>query len=329
MRRRTSRSHFRRLSVALVVTSVCVLSTALPAGAALIKLPKAGTAAQVSALVAASTKIHRVPTDLYPQLSKASEDFLSFTTYDTPFPGGCLSIGAPHCTFGDTKSKKIVVLFGDSHAWMWLAAVNPLVKQDGYKLELLWRASCPAATLTLYNDEEDPNHYDTPCNVWRSSMISAVVRQHPALVLLGERTSDIFTAPGTLVTNAALATGLKTTIKDLKAPSTKVAVIGDIPAFAKMEDPLNCLTLHTTNVQLCDTPLVSTQAGWITLAPGEETATKAEGATYINAAKWMCHSGECSPIIGNMPTYVDWTHVTATYSAYLATVMGTAIKPLL
>jgi hypothetical protein len=319
----------RQFAAVVLATSVLVLATALPAAGVVIRLPKAGTAAQVKKLVAASTSIKKVPKNLYPSLANVGEDFLSFTSYKTPFPGGCLTVGAAHCTFGDTTSKKLVVLFGDSHAWMWLAAVDPILKKEGYKLELLWRPSCPAATLTLYNDENDPSQYDTACNQWRTTIIATIVSQRPVLVLLGERTANIFTAPNATVTNAELQAGLATTIVALKGPHTKVAVIGDVPSFANMVDPSSCMAMHSTNVQLCSTPLVNSNPAWVTLAPGEVAAAKATNATYIDAAQWLCSKGKCSPIVGTMPTYCDWTHISATYSAYLATVMGDAIKPLL
>lgn len=36
---------------------------------------------------------------------------------------------------------------------------------------------------------------------------------------------------------------------------------------------------------------------------------------------------DCSAIIGKYVVYFDWSHITASYSAYLATVMGVKLQP--
>ena len=163
-----------------------------------------------------------------------------------------------------------------------------------------------------------------------SAAVSAdIVKLHPKLVLLSERTADTYTSQTVLVSNAQVQAGLERTIHQLESASTKVAVIGDNPTYRFYSDPTQCLAAHPSAVQRCSTGVVNTSAKWRNHQPGEVAAARAEHVTLINPIPWLCPSKRCSPIVGNLVVYLDWAHVTATYAAFLATVMGAAIKPLL
>lgn len=313
----------KRLVWLAVLSLVVAGASTAVATATTYKLPKAGTAAQVTKLVKASVSIKKLPVSLNPALTVASSDTVS-NTYLHASVAGCGLI-TTSCVFGLKTSKKLVVLFGDSHAWMWLPAVDPELVKLGYRLDLLWMPGCVPADLSLYNVIV-ANQYDTACNTWRTTTIATIKALKPSLVLLAERTTNLMTGPSVPVTDQALATGLETTIAELQAPKTKVAIIGDDPAFAHDLNPLQCLALNPAAVQKCSTQLVNTAPGWSDLAAGELTASKASGAAFIATEPWLCSVGSCSSVIGTMPVYFDWSHLTATYSAYLSGVMGTAIK---
>jgi hypothetical protein len=311
----------------LVLTSILALSVVVSgvaiASATTITLPKAGTASQITKLVKNSVSIASIPTSLNPSLMNAAADTPS-NTYLEATVAGCGLVSA-NCQYGNKKSKKLVVLFGDSHAYMWLPGVVPEMVKLGYKLDVLWIPACGPANLTLYSVLV-LGQYDTACDTWRTTTIATIKSLKPSLVLLAERTTNLMTGPTTQVTNAILATALETTITQLQSKTTKVAVIGDDPAYANNADPINCLSVNPTNVQKCDTVVKNTTPKWTDLAAGELTATKATKAGFIATVQWMCTSTTCSPIIGTMPTYFDWSHITATYSAYLSGVLGAAIK---
>jgi hypothetical protein len=50
-----------------------------------------------------------------------------------------------NCDFGDVKSSRTMVPFGDSNAWMWLPAFNVLGRDLHFRVEFDARAGCEVA----------------------------------------------------------------------------------------------------------------------------------------------------------------------------------------
>jgi len=296
---------------------VCVLAAATVALAAA-RLPKPGTASQVATLVHDAPSVTSLPTDLLPPLSQVSAD--NAATYYGVAGRECW--GMSKCVFGDRSSPETVVLFGDSHAQMWLPALSPALQAAKVRLVLIWRPGCPPTDIGVW--DMTSHSIDKGCTAFRTAMIAAIRKAKPALVLLADRTSDIPGANNKLTTNAAWQAGLEETISELKSPTTKVAVIGDITVFSL--DLPACLSAYPSDVQKCSVqnPNLKTHQHFA----AERAAASAEGVTYLDPQPWLCTT-ICSPVIGTMAAYYDKFHVSATYAEYLSGVWATALKPLL
>jgi SGNH domain-containing protein len=302
-----------RLAVVTAVLAVAAGASAAP------ELPKPGTAAQVAALVSASSSIETLPSKLVPPLTQVPWD--SPGTYYPVANRACG--GVSKCIFGDTASEATIVLFGDSHAQMWLPALVPVAKAAGDRLVLVWEPGCPAATVSVW---DAPTHsVNASCNRFRTSMVARIKKLDPVLVLLADRTSDIPGANNRPTTSLEWQTGLAQTITELKTTSTHVAVIGDITVFSPLQLP-QCLATFPTAVQTCS--VMNPNGKTTQHFAAEMAAAKAEGVRYINPQPWLCTT-VCSPVIGTMAAYFDTFHVSSTYAEYLSGVWATALKPLL
>jgi hypothetical protein len=281
-------------------------------------LPSPGTAAQVAALVAASSKIQQLPSDLVPNLFEVVNDDTG--SYYSPSGQGCPTF--TKCVFGDTKATSTVVLFGDSHAYMWLPSLVPLAISEHFRLVLAWSAACPAATVNVW--DVATHSINAACNKFRTATIKAIDKLKPELVLLGSRTTEVAGANDAPISDAVWKAGLETTIRSLPTKPTKIAVIGDITQFSVLLP--DCLAAEGNHIQSCSTPDPNP------MIPGhyaaEKQAAAATHATYINPQPWLCTT-TCSPVIGKYAAYYNNNHVTATYAAYLASVFSAAITPLL
>lgn len=321
-------STVRQGAAVAIATVALVVATALPASAALVSLPKPATAATLATQVKASTSIKTIPKNLNPSVANIQNDQLNNTSYHA-YNGGCPVI-QNSCTFGDKTGKKLAVLFGDSHAWMWLASVAPALTKAGFKLQLIWEPGCPAAEITQI-PELQPT--DDTCPVWRTSMLATIKAEKPALVILAERTSEVLATATTYVTSAAWTAGLEATIAAVAAPKSKIVVIGDDPADGMDISPPSCLAQHPTAVQECSFRVTGTVAADADHNAAEKAAVKAlataDHVTFIDPTAWLCTKTTCSEIVGTLAVYFDWSHFTATYGAYLSGVMGTKLKPLL
>ena len=148
-----------------------------------IPLPAPGTPAQIARALAAAPLTHRLPTDIT-QLHKIHSD----KAENTWLGKGCVFF---RCDWGK-HSKPLVILIGDSHADMWSPAVARAVINGGGHLKMIWDLGCPVAKVHFYGTFSNPQIYDTACDAWRNQTLAEVRHLHPSLVLLSERTTNLF-----------------------------------------------------------------------------------------------------------------------------------------
>lgn len=287
--------------------------------------PTPGTAAQVRSLVAHATSIN--------QLSKAMDSELPASPYDFPYrlypstgtftTNLCVTMTA--CVLGDTTSKKTIILLGDSHADMWLPAIAPAAVTLHYRLIVVWQSSCPIANLKNYLYQFSTTN--TGCQAWRTKILSEIPSIDPALVILGERTANVVSEPsGKRFTKAQWQSALESTIRTIQSPTTKVAVLEDIP-FLDSNPPEACITRYPTHIQ-AECSVRNPNPKYPGQQVAEQSAATATGAAFIETVPWIC-SDRCSPVIGTFFSYSDQGHVSATYAQYLSGVMTTALRKVL
>lgn len=307
-----------RRAAALSVTLTAVL--ALTCSAALAGAPAPGSSAQVKALVAASHKIKVLPKHLTPTLANAAND-----NPETVYPNvkyGCPSLSA--CDFGDAAGSQTLVLFGDSHAEMWLSAMIPWADAHQVKLELLTTLGCPAASVSVWLSASQG--YYTACDTNRTKELNLIVGQHPAYVVIAERTAHVKRSPTAYFTNAQWQAGMATTLSTLQKSGARLVVVGD-NTLMDVSSP-QCLAAYPTSVQRCANPSPNPRAVDQSHQAAERAAATADGAGFINPVPWLC-TKTCSPVIGTMVTYWDSYHLSNTYTAYLSKVMGAALTAAL
>jgi hypothetical protein len=310
-----------------VLAAAGLLALAGTASAAVVSpraaTPPPGTAVEIAELVHAAPTITKVPAQSYPSIGAEASD--SATQEFPATAHGCLSVSG--CVFGDTTAPQTIVLFGDSHAQMWLSAVVPAAEALHYRVVLLYLGGCPAASVDVWNSlplEGAPVGYYAECNRFRSAAIKAINHLHPVLVLLSNRTSMVQSGAGTYFTDAQWKNGVRATIDQLRRPKTKVAVIGDIVYF---NEPLpQCLAANPTAVQQC--AAANPNAASHAHESAERTEALSLGAAFINPLSWLCTS-TCSPVIGSFLVYLNNAHLDATYVTFLSTVMQAALQKVL
>lgn len=304
-----------KTSISMLAATV-VVAVGLAGVAFAAKAPSPGTAKQVAALVAAAPKITTTPKDIVPAVSAAGADNAYLAT---PSLAACTT-GAttlPTCVFGDTKGKHTMVLFGDSHAFMWFPAVDLIAKAEKWRLVALMSFGCPVADVTVWNVATDgPN---TPCPAFRTAMIARINKLDPSLVIMSEGFYTL-NADDQPITDAQWTTALETSLSQLDAKGMKKVLIGN--TFL-VPDPVACLAGYPKAVQTCSRAEDdSTQAAQ---RAAEQAATTEQGVPYINEIPWEC-SATCTVVIGNMIVYNSAGHISATYADYLSGVLKAAMK---
>jgi hypothetical protein len=274
--------------------------------------------------VAAAPGITGLPADLTPDLGHSQKDF----AWLPPWGQGCLVdpevVNSPPCVFGYPAGAKTVVLLGDSHMAQWMKAFDRIGKDLHWKVVVLTKTGCPAATLSFSRlfvggDGKFWGPYEE-CGPWLQYAIARINDTRPDAVVLGSCNGCDFMvdSKGEPLTREAWQAGLEETLQGITADTTKI-VIGDVPRIPGTAD---CLALNGKNVQACSKPVGAAMGA--TYNEAEQAASMNAGAAFIDVTPWFC-AAVCTAIVGNMQVYSNDYPVTGTYSLFVAPALEAAV----
>jgi peptidoglycan/LPS O-acetylase OafA/YrhL len=273
-------------------------------------------AAQLKTAIADATTLTELPDTVAPPLVSASSNY--------PNSGGCEvndSATAPDLpcdSFGDPLGDQQVVLIGDSHAGMWLSAVNSIAASEHWKLAFYAKSGCP---LGDYPDFVNPSlkRTYTECNAWRPTVISDVLALHPSLIIIGSQERQIADSE---------PDGFEESVKALAAGGAKVVFLADTPSPAIIGSIPDCLSEHPSEVGQCAIPRAESALTSVARQT-EISGARRAGASVIDPTPWFCTATICPAVVANTIVYEDNSHITATYGLLLAPELRTAIISVL
>jgi len=255
----------------------------------------------VVAAVNAARHGRPIPSGLDPPIGR-----LRTMSHEYVLPDGCVSTGASSdstskiCRVGDTSSRKLLVIVGDSHALMWIPAVLELAWEDGWAVVPLLRTGCmPNRWVT----SEGPDS----CRAWYRWAIEQIRLLHPRITLVG---GSIGERPSPAVD--AAADGMLAMARELK-PFGPVVVIGDPEGLSFR--PADCLLSRHASMATCTSAWPAS-----TLRPYDRVAaaTKQLGVGFIATRGFFCFQRRCPAVIGHTIAYWDNSHITAAYAVRIA-----------
>ena len=204
------------------------------------------------------------------------------------------------CRVGRPSSKKLLVVFGDSHAFMWLPAILVMARRDNWAVVPLIRFGCTPGKWIRHEG-------DDVCREWRRWAIGQVRRLHPTVTLLagsiGERPS---------VETRAATTGLIATARTLE-PFGPLVVVGDPEGLAV--DPRPCISRPDASLASCMTTWPPSS---LVAYDAVARATKRLGIPFLPTRGFVCYRRQCPAVVGRTIVWMDNSHLTGLYSAELA-----------
>jgi hypothetical protein len=258
--------------------------------------------------VAAGVATTNVPSNLAPQPAKAAND--------TPpsSKNGChadfLSTQQGPCVFGDPVGKRTAVIFGDSHAEQWLPAFDVAGRKAGWRIVNWTKAACPAAQISVFAPTLNRNY--TECDSWRTATMARIAALKPALIVVSESENVV---PSN-VPPATFAGETVSTLQKLKTSTTaRVVYLSDIPV--PNYDMPGCVAQHLGDAKSCN---FSVKKAYIyperhkAMAPAIQQA----GFPVVDPLSWLCTPSSCPSVVGNYLVYRNTTHMSASFSAWLA-----------
>lgn len=271
----------------------------------------------VAEAIAAGTKLTKLPRNITPSLGTAAEDY-SFTT-SACLAGDLATAPVPNgqCTFGDLSSSRTMAVVGDSHANQWTPAIDAFAKANHWKIVLYAKAGCPAGEYP-YDIDPQTNRVYTQCNEWRTAVLARLKALKPRVVFVSSELRTLDIDPS----------GMVQSIRNYQEAGARVIYLEDTPNPKRVGSVPDCLAEHPNDVQACSLPRQdpATRLNGFIQRRIEASAAKRAGATLIDPTSWFCTATMCPPIINDIVVYMDNSHVTATYTRWIASLMSAALK---
>ncbi|MQM28486.1 acyltransferase family protein [Glycomyces albidus] len=207
---------------------------------------------------------------------------------------------ATPCFYGDEDAAHTVAIVGGSRIGHWFPAFHGAAEHAGWRLVSLTKSGCQFSTEAPRNDDAEEA---ASCVEWNEQVVDILDELRPDLVV-------------TLSTRAFLEgegtyPGFADRWRTLDEWGVQVLALRDLP---RLEEPLpECLERH--GVEECATPVSLTRAAE---DPTSEYTDVPSNVSFGDLVEYVCPDGTCPAVIGNILTFRDHSHLTATYAATLA-----------
>ncbi|OZC03406.1 acyltransferase family protein [Rubricoccus marinus] len=264
----------------------------------------------------ALTNVLKDVPDLYERECQRStvSDTLGEDCTDVFASGENLASGADSTpTVQAPETGREVVLLGDSHAAQWAPALQAIAKQRGWTLSYHTKSGCAPLGVSYVDPRLDRIY--TECETWTGLVMDSIRAARPDLVVLA-------ISHQTPISPEAWREGMDQTLVALAEASGDVVVFRDTP-WAPTDTPV-CLSRQEHYAAFGRTPDPSSCDFAADHDSGErvyailKASARARGASVLDLTDLVCPGGTCTARRGEMVTFRDPHHITATYAEALA-----------
>lgn len=199
-----------------------------------------------------------------------------------------------HYTVRNENPTRRVIVVGNSHQQMWVTALRPIAEAEGWDMISVIRSGC-------YFGPEDNAAYasGTNCTAYAEAAHSFIQDRTPDTVIL-QGSRSIADQPDVLLP------GIEDRVSTYTASGMTVLGIRDTPRMSQMHK--DCLDAFGSDTDCLKDPGQDVYQD--PQLPYEQTYP---GFGAINLSDLICPENSCPPSIGNIYTYFDYDHITATY----------------
>jgi peptidoglycan/LPS O-acetylase OafA/YrhL len=269
----------------------------------------------VKAAVSAAKRKAPLPASYVPSMAQLQQEN---TSSEYGIPDGCQpawesGTSSQICKLGDASATRTVVVFGDSHAQMWMSALEKLGTQDNFAVVPLEKAGCFIA-------REDENLPGWPCETWFKWAVGQDKKLKPIATIVGYRL-DIYAKSRF----PKVMSELQSVFKHVTNP----VYLADPPgrrAGGGGGEPAVCLSQTGANQGTCS---FREAPAYAQLMRDVSKTTSADNIPALPTAQWFCADKICPMLIDNMVVTHDGDHLTEEYSTALAPLLGAEFEPIL
>jgi peptidoglycan/LPS O-acetylase OafA/YrhL len=213
------------------------------------------------------------------------------------------------CPLGDPRARRTVVVYGDSHAGMWLPALRELAEQGGYRVVPLIKIGCGP-----FDVEQKVRGSSFPyCSAFRDWAVRRIEKLRPDTIVLAYRgLLQVQPQPGQSKPDA-WADGVFSSVRRLVRLAPTVKVLSDVTS--RDFGPGDCLSDPDSSMAAC----TSREQAWI-LKANRFTRRTVEplGAEFLDITGLVCLGHRCPLVVDRFVTYRDASHVSVSWATRLA-----------
>lgn len=281
---------------------------------------KLETTEAVQKVIELSLKSTKLPKNLKPALRDVRGDKSYWL--DQECSVDFADVKVPECIAGDSGGKKVMVVYGDSHASMWMTALDEIAKKNGYKIYLFAKLACPLVESPVWSYQL--NRPFTECAAWQQLVLPKIqVLRADVLVVTDQwKPAVIDGKKSDFDTPAIWEVEFPKALEKLRTYAKRVVVISNNPSM--QQDSVACASKPRANLALCGAG--RSQAGNEKINAIEESATTSVGATFIDTVDLACSDYLCPVVIGDRFVYFDQWHFTQTYIRWLMPVLAKSLN---
>jgi peptidoglycan/LPS O-acetylase OafA/YrhL len=226
------------------------------------------------------------------------------------------------CVHGDPEAERTVVVFGDSHAAMWIPAFDEIGKRNHWRVIQLTKPGCIAPDFRNYSNSLGREY--TECAEYRDWAIGKIGEIKPDMVIVTSARHGVVRSndgkPTQRGIEGAWREGLGSILQRLTPLAGKVVVLGDM-AYPN-EKGIDCLTANPGHADACNTPREDAVLADHNAMEAEVSAEN--GATYVDVIPWFCTDTTCPAVIADLTVRRDSMHVAENYAVWLSGVLADA-----
>jgi peptidoglycan/LPS O-acetylase OafA/YrhL len=296
----------------------------------------AAVAASATMVVGAGAMLHaaerRVETGTQRTFAAARMDRMQHNCWSST-ASDIATRSASACIFGDPSGTTTVALFGDSHAEHWLAALDRLGRERGWRVVLMVKGGCPVADAPELIDAR-AQRWGRQCAQYREAAVQRIIALRPAVAVLSsydeyvtrdvDATSD--RAADGRVSPAAWGRGLRRTYTRLADAGVPVVAIRGTP-YPGFDVPA-CLSRRAAGLLMADVceyardEALHGAARAAQVAAVNDVAARGLAVAGIDLADAVCGSARCAVVRGGRVVFTDGNHLTARYTRSVAGTVG-------
>ncbi|MEU0313875.1 acyltransferase family protein [Nocardioides sp. NPDC006273] len=216
------------------------------------------------------------------------------------------------CVYGDGKAERTVAVVGDSHIGMWLPALDTLAERQHVKLVPFVKLGCAAYGVKQKSSKMTVEE----CEDFREWTNEQITQLDPDTIVVGARGMLDMEERDGVSTEEQWREGVRDGVESFEKITPDVRVFADVPAVDN--DPGECLSdarnlLEDCVVKADGTEVDSNEVTQEALADTE--------ATYVDIVDLVC-SERCPLVVGDVVTYYDDSHITATWVDRVTPALG-------